>query len=183
MRPAPARGRPMRRIASLSNAVARELADDLAPAHDEDAVAIAITSSISEEMKRMPQPAAASFCRRSCRSRTSRRRRCRASARRAGRSTGSAISHLAITTFCWLPPERLLTGCWSIAPDLICSAAANSAAVATSRRLVDDARAAGDRRQGGERDVLGDGDIHHQPLLAPVLGDEGHARAGWRAAA
>ena len=27
------------------------------------------------------------------------------------------------------------------------------------------------------------GDVHHQPFLAAVLGDEGHARARWRGAA
>ena len=32
---------------------------------------------------------------------------------------GPAISHLAMTTFCWLPPERLLAGCRSIGPDLM----------------------------------------------------------------
>ena len=32
-------------------------------------------------------------------------------------------------------------------------------------------------RQRGERDVVGDRAVHQQPLLAAVLGDEGHAAA------
>ena len=34
------------------------------------------------------------------------RRRCRASARRRSAPSGSVASHLASTTFCWLPPDR-----------------------------------------------------------------------------
>ena len=42
--------------------------------------------------------------------RSSRRHRCRASARRRSRPCGVIDSHLASTTFCWLPPDSVPTG-------------------------------------------------------------------------
>ena len=98
------------------------------------------------------------------------RRRCRASARRRSAATGRRASHLASTTFCWLPPESVQTGFVS-RPYLSCSRGAQSAANRRSAAARDQP-SRGARRERGERDVALDREVHHEPLLAAVLGHE-----------
>ena len=97
---------------------------------------------------------------------------------RVGSSTISSVglraSHFASTTFCWLPPESVQTGFVS-RPYLSCSRSAQS------RRepplgAARDQPAAPDAVERRERDVALDREVHHQPLLAAVLGDEPDAR-------
>ena len=109
---------------------------------------------------------------------------------RVGSSTistcGSVASHLASTTFCWLPPERTSTGSrrrWYLS----CRRAAHSSASAVLVGAEDQPEPR-ERAQPGERRVARDGEVHHEALLAAVLGHEADAgphrrAAGGRAAA
>ena len=51
-------------------------------------------------------------------------------------------------------------------------------AVASAPRLTSSTTSRAKVGQRDERDVVGDGRLHHEALLAPVLGDEGHAARG-----
>ena len=98
---------------------------------------------------------------------------------RVGSSTistfGPVASHLPSTTFCWLPPDSVPTlSCrrWNFS----CSRAAHSSASEFSALLrISPAR--DERAQPRQRDVAGDREVHHQALLAAVLGDEAEAGA------
>ena len=106
---------------------------------------------------------------------------------RVGSSTistfGLVASHLPSTTFCWLPPDSVPT----LSPSrwyLSCSRAAHSSASEFSAPLrISPVRASARRRVSD--DVAGDREVHHEPLLAAVLGDEAEpgTHGGERAAA
>ena len=88
-------------------------------------------------------------------------------------TSGWAISHLAMTTFCWLPPERVATGCLGRA-DLDVELLDGGVDRGAGAGLVDQ-RAAGDAGEGGGEQVVGDRAGEHQALGLAVLGDEGDA--------
>ena len=97
-------------------------------------------------------------------------------------------SHLASTTFCWLPPDSVDTG--SVEPrrlDLqpLASRSRADAPLGAAEQQAEPA----ERPAPGQRGVALDRQLHHQALLAPVLGhqrepggDRGRGRAGRRAA-
>ena len=97
-----------RRDRLLRRLGARELGDDAALAHDQDAVAHAHhlrqLAGDHQDRHALPAPARSS----GGGSRPWRRRRCRASARPGSAPCGLLASHLPSTTFCWLPPDSLL---------------------------------------------------------------------------
>ena len=102
------------------------------------------------------------------------RRRCRASARRRSAASACAPSHFASTIFCWLPPESVQTGFVSFAY-FSCRRSAQSRA---KRALgaAEDEPASLNAVERGERDVALDREVHHEALLAPVLGHERRCR-------
>ena len=85
-------------------------------------------------------------------------------------SAGWRPSHLASTTFCWLPPDSRDTGSVS-RPYLMFSRTAQSAANARSAARPDQAALA-QPAERGERHVLLHRHVHDQALLPAVLGDE-----------
>ena len=91
---------------------------------------------------------------------------------------GSDISHLASTTFCWLPPDRLLAGC-DIEPALMLSASATARRPRRRRSLLDEFAAASAANFGRAASAMFSAiaHVHQQAFLAPVLGDEGDAAA------
>ena len=106
---------------------------------------------------------------------------------RVGSSTissfGPVASHLPSTTFCWLPPDSVPTlslSRWYFS----CSRAAHSSASEFSS-LLRISPSARERAQARQRRVARDREVHHEPLLAAVLGHEADAGAhrGERAAA
>ena len=94
------------------------------------------------------------------RSRPSRRRRCRASARRRSSTLGPSASHLASTTFCWLPPLSVAVST-SIDGALTCNCPHTAATAARSRAPGDQPvrRVAVERRQ---RHVLADRELRRR---------------------
>ena len=86
---------------------------------------------------------------------------------------GRRISHLAITTFCWLPPDSAPTGMSSPAV-LIASRRDHLVDQPFLGGAVDDA-GAGHPVERGERQVLAHRHRQHQPLGLAVLGDQRHA--------
>ena len=108
-----------------------------------------------------------------------RRRRCRGSARRGAGRAGAVASHLPMTTFCWLPPERrgrrLLDAGAADA-----EAADGVAGDARPRRRGRRRPKRRDAAERGQRDVVADRGGEEQALGLAVLGDE--RDAGRRAA-
>ena len=91
------------------------------------------------------------------------------------RTRGSVASHLARTTFCWLPPDRALdrlvdAGHPDVQPGRV------AVADAPLPRLVDE-QAREQPRQDRQRDVVGDREVEHQPFEVAVLRQVGHAGA------
>ena len=81
-----------------------------------------------------------------------------------------------MTTFCWLPPVRFLTCCRSRSAHLIRIVPAQICDVAVRPSAVDQRRSVrANDRSATSADVVGDGSLHHQALVAPVLGEERHA--------
>ena len=103
----------------------------------------------------------------------SRRRRCRASARRGSAAFGSVISQRASSTFCWLPPLSVPTGCSGLAGRMS-SAAIHFATSSSWRRRGIGLRPAAGRLQR-QHDVLAHGQLLDEPFGAAVLGAEGDA--------
>ena len=89
------------------------------------------------------------------------------------RSFGSVASHLARTTFCWLPPERVATASPASA-GLHLEALRPLGGDGAFAAAVDEAEP-GQRVAQGQRRVAGDREVHDEALLAPVLGNEPHA--------
>ena len=98
---------------------------------------------------------------------------------RVGSSTissfGFVASHLASTTFCWLPPDSVPTGSssrWYLSCSLVphSLASAFSAAERIRPPLASDA-------EPRQRRVARDREVHHEALLAAVLGHEADAGA------
>ena len=90
------------------------------------------------------------------------------------RTRGLVASHLASTTFCWLPPESAPTG-WStpvILTSELCGVLVGDRAF--DRRALTSSRG-NSRGRIGRRHVLGDREVEHQALLVAVLGQVGDA--------
>ena len=96
------------------------------------------------------------------RSRSWRRRRCRASARRRSSRAGVIDSHLASTTFCWLPPDSVPT---SVVDAGRAGCRGGGAAARRCARLgaAADEAAAAKVGEVGQRDVLGDRESSSRP--------------------
>ena len=151
-----------------------ELGDQPALAHDQDPVGHAAAPRAARRRssrwrRRSPASSASRWCTSAL---------VPTSMPRVGSSTISTAgwrpSHLASTTFCWLPPDSMDTGSVS-RPYLTCSRAAQSAASARSAEpRISPAFAQPAER--GQRHVLLDRHVHDQALLAPVLGDEARPR-------
>ena len=88
---------------------------------------------------------------------------------------GARISHLPITTFCWLPPERCLASVASTASVESRTRRAVSPARSLAIAAVHEAEAPGQLVQRGQHHVAGDAGLHQQTLLAAVLGEERQA--------
>ena len=88
-------------------------------------------------------------------------------------SRGSVASHLASTTFCWLPPESVETA-YSCEPVLTWSRLRPLLGGAPLARPVDEAAVVSLLRSVSV-DVPGDGQVHHEALLAAVLRHEADA--------
>ena len=158
----------------LACAVARQFADGPALGHHDDAVGE--RQHLRQVGRHDEQGDAA--CRRgraaAGRSRSALRRRRRASARRRSAAAAPCASHLASSTFCWLPPDRLPT-IWctlgvamrSSSTKLLASASAlRSEKLAPGRNL--------GKNRGG--DVVDDVHAEEQAGRLAVLGH--HADAG-----
>ena len=87
------------------------------------------------------------------------------------RTFGLVDEPLASTTFCWLPPDRnadRVAQLWNLS----CSLVAQSAASLASEPMPMTPNRVAQRLQAGEADVALDAQLHHQALLAAVLGHE-----------
>ena len=83
---------------------------------------------------------------------------------------------MAITTFCWLPPESVATGSL-VLPDLDLELLDHRFHGVALGGAVDD-EAAREPAQRGQGDVVGDRHRQHQALGLPVLRDERDALVG-----
>ena len=88
---------------------------------------------------------------------------------------GWLISHLAMTTFCWLPPESEPTA-MSVPAVRMASSLIISSISCVSSAPVDDA-AMRDAVERGEGEVVAHRHRQHQAFGLAVLGDERHADA------
>ena len=131
------------------------------------------TSGSSEEIIRIATPSAASSVSSRCTSAL-----VAMSMPRVGSSTISSAgwrpSHLASTTFCWLPPDSWDTGSMS-RPYLRLQPDRPVGRERPFRRRPDQAALA-QPAERGERHVLLHRHVHDQALLPAVLGDEADAR-------
>ena len=156
---------------AFGDLVAIELADDRALAHHHHAMAQADELGNSDEMKITDLPWAPAP-RRCGRSPPCRRRRRRASARRRSSSSAPWASHLAITTFCWLPPTAGAPpggrGAWRSPGGRSCSTPSPAPTAPTARPP----GAPPGARAATQRDVLADAEVHHVALRLAVLGEQ-----------
>ena len=87
---------------------------------------------------------------------------------------GLVISHLPMTTFCWLPPESEATGP-SMPSDLDLEELDDRRRSPPSSALrVDDAEAA-ETFDRGKREIVAHRHGQHQALVLAILGDQRHA--------
>ena len=98
---------------------------------------------------------------------------------RVGSSTistrGSVASHLASTTFCWLPPDRVDTG--SVEPRRLDLQPLRPGRAAARRSAAAEQQPEpAQRPPAGQGRVALDRQLHHQALLAPVLGHQREPR-------
>ena len=84
---------------------------------------------------------------------------------------GAGISHLASSTFCWLPPDSVLVSC-SIPVATTRIRPAKSSASFASARAIDHAEPVGEAAQHRQRLVRPDRELEHEPLVVAVLGQE-----------
>ena len=139
------------------------------------------TSGSSDEMRMMPMPSCASSSMRAWTSALAPTSMPRVGSSRMS-TLGLSASHLASATFCWLPPDRRLTGDveqrrpnrtaghGTTRPPRVTAARSTSPA---ARHPVHDAH----------RDVVADRHVQEQALALAVLGDVADAQAGRRPAA
>ena len=131
---------------------------------------IARTSGRSLEMRMIPSPEAASSEMIRCTSTLAPMSMPRVGSSRM-RTVGFDASHLASTTFCWLPPERAAT-IWStpVIFTLNCSVYSSATARSADARTRSRGKSRG---RIGRVTFCGDREAQHEALLVPVLGQVG----------
>ena len=131
------------------------------------------TSGSSLEIIRMPSPCWASSLRSRWISALA-----PTSTPRVGSSTISSLgllaSHLPTTTFCWLPPESLLTTCSPLVAMMLRRRIISAPMRRSDERSTTPKRVSVPRI--GHRDVLADAHLADQALRAAVLGNVGDAQ-------
>ena len=95
----------------------------------------------------------------------------------SSKTRGAAISHLPSTTFCWLPPERVLTRLAS--PGARTRRPRNCSSLFSIAFAVAEEQAVDEAPQRGERHVVADRGRQHEPVPFAILADEGERRRRW----